>query len=196
MLQHLRKYCMILLMVGNFSYDDIRLKNTESPFDKIKVLPDLETVLQTDSFYFDDLQDIPRYQGRFDSLIKSDDSDLMLLFRANTEDGIVPVSVFKARQVLKVELQEARKNEILGIFRERGGLIEQIDINKNYVKDDGEEMLSILKNKQYEESHDIDDRLMNVSSDQNVISEITEQEFSPEKALPTDTFSAELSLKY
>lgn len=26
--------------------------------------------------------------------------------------------------------------------------------NKNYVKDDGEEMLSILKNKQYEESRD------------------------------------------
>ena len=180
---------------GELSYDDIRLKNTESPFDKIKVLPDLETVLQTDSFYFDDLQDIPRYQGRFDSLIKSDDSDLMILFRTNTEDGIVPVSVFKARQVLKVELQEARKNEILGIFRERGGLIEQIDINKNYVKDDGEEMLSILKNKQYEESRDIDDRSMNVSSDQNVISEITEQEFSPEKVLPTDTFSAELFTK-
>ena len=180
---------------GELSYDDIRLKNTESPFDKIKVLPDLETVLQTDSFYFDDLQDIPRYQGRFDSLIKSDDSDLMLLFRTNTEDGIVPVSVFKARQVLKVELQEARKNEILGIFRERGGLVEQIDINKNYVKDDGEEMLSILKNKQYEESRDIDDRSMNVSSDQNVISEITEQAFSPEKALPTDTFSAELFTK-
>lgn len=269
---------------GELSYDDIRLKNTESPFDKIKVLPDLETVLQTDSFYFDDLQDIPRYQGRFDSLIKSDDSDLMLLFRMNTEDGIVPVSVFKARQVLKVELQEARKNEILGIFRERGGLIEQIDINKKYVKDDGEEMLSILKNKQYEESRDIDDRSINVSSysfnhqdysdidsllaagsayvqttecqewlardpeyhqvlldtfesatatpkrklevmsefgiiqvngyyivaglgysealsddalflDQNVISEITEQEFSPEKALPTDTFSAELFTK-
>lgn len=269
---------------GELSYDDIRLKNTESPFDKIKVLPDLETVLQTDSFYFDDLQDIPRYQGRFDSLIKSDDSDLMLLFRMNTEDGIVPVSVFKARQVLKVELQEARKNEILGIFRERGGLIEQIDINKNYVKDDGEEMLSILKNKQYEESRDIDDRSMKVSSysfnhqdysdidsllaagsayvqttecqewlaidpeyhqvlldifesatatpkqklevmsefgniqvngydivaglgysealsddalsfDQNVISEITEQEFSPEKALPIDTFSAELFTK-
>lgn len=269
---------------GELSYDDIRLKNTESPFDKIKVLPDLETVLQTDSFYFDDLQDIPRYQRRFDSLIKSDDSDLMLLFRMNTKDGTVPVSVFKARQVLKVELQEARKNEILGIFRERGGLIEQIDINKNYVKDDGEEMLSILKNKQYEESRDIDDRSMNVSSysfnhqdysdidsllaagsayvqttegqewlardpeyhqelldifesatatpkqklevmsefgniqvngydivaglgysealsddalflDQNVISEITEQEFSPEKALPTDTFSAELFTK-
>lgn len=149
---------------GELSYDDIRLKNTESPFDKIKVLPDLETVLQTDSFYFDDLQDIPRYQGRFDSLIKSDDSDLMLLFRMNTEDGTVPVSVFKARQVLRMELKEARKNEILGIFRERDGSIEQIDINKNYVKDDGEEMLSILKNRQYEESRDINDQSMNVFS--------------------------------
>ncbi|EPW99756.1 ImmA/IrrE family metallo-endopeptidase, partial [Streptococcus agalactiae] len=50
------------------------------------------------------------------------------------------------------------------IFREKGGLIEQIDINKNYVKDDGEEMLSILKNRQYEESRDINDQSMNVSS--------------------------------
>lgn len=135
---------------GELSYDDIRLKNTESPFDKIKVLPDLETVLQTDSFYFDDLQDIPRYQGRFDSLIKSDDSDLMLLFRMNTEDGTVPVSVFKARQVLKAELKEARKNEILGIYRERDGVLEQIAINEDYVKDGGKEFEEILKNKDFE----------------------------------------------
>ncbi|HEN7647632.1 TPA: toprim domain-containing protein [Streptococcus agalactiae] len=135
---------------GELSYDDIRLKNTESPFDKIKVLPDLETVLQTDSFYFDDLQDIPRYQGRFDSLIKSDDSDLMLLFRMNTENGTVPVSVFKARQVLKTELKEARKNEILGIYRERDGVLEQIAVNKEYVKDGGKEFEEILKNKDFD----------------------------------------------
>ncbi|MFS5704610.1 PBECR4 domain-containing protein [Streptococcus agalactiae] len=135
---------------GELSYDDIRLKNTESPFDKIKVLPDLETVLQIDSFYFDYLQDIPRYQGRFDSLIKSDDSDLMLLFRMNTEDGTVPVSVFKARQVLKTELKEARKNEILGIYRERDGVLEQIAVNKEYVKDGGKEFEEILKNKDFD----------------------------------------------
>ena len=86
---------------GELSYDDIRIKNTESPFDKLKVLPDLETILQTDSFYFDHLQDISRYQDRFDSLIKSDDSDLMVLFRMTSEDGTVPVSIFKARQRLK-----------------------------------------------------------------------------------------------
>lgn len=136
---------------GELSYDDIRIKNTESPFDKLKVLPDLETILQTDSFYFDHLQDIPRYQGRFDSLIKSDDSDLMVLFRMTSEDGTVPVSIFKARQTLMNELQEARKNEIIGIYRERDGQIEQIAINNEYVEDNGEEMLSILQNKQYQE---------------------------------------------
>lgn len=136
---------------GELSYDDIRIKNTESPFDKLKVLPDLETILQTDSFYFDHLQDIPRYQGRFDSLIKSDDSDLMVLFRMTSEDGTVPVSIFKARQTLTNELQEAKKNEIIGIYRERDGQIEQIAINDEYIKDNGEEMLSILQNKQYQE---------------------------------------------
>ncbi|KXU10282.1 hypothetical protein SGADD03_00241 [Streptococcus gallolyticus] len=136
---------------GELSYDDIRIKNTESPFDKLKVLPDLETILQTDSFYFDHLQDIPRYQDRFDSLIKSDDSDLMVLFRMTSEDGTVPVSIFKARQTLSNELQEARKNEIIGIYRERDGQVEQIAINDEYVKDNGEEMFSILQNKEYQE---------------------------------------------
>lgn len=143
---------------GELSYDDIRLKNTESPFDKIKVLPDLETVLQTDSFYFDKLQGISRYEGRFDSLIKSDDSDLMLLFRMNTEDGTVPVSVFKARQTLIKELQEARKNEIVGIFRERDGLVEQIAINQSVVKDGGKEMRSIIENGDFDPIQGIDFR--------------------------------------
>lgn len=135
---------------GELSYDDIRIKNTESPFDKLKVLPDLETILQTDSFYFDHLQDIPRYQDRFDSLIKSDDSDLMVLFRMTSEDGTVPVSIFKARQTLSNELQEARKNEIIGIYRERDGQVEQIAINDEYAKDNGEEMRSIIENRQFE----------------------------------------------
>ncbi|HEK9107957.1 TPA: toprim domain-containing protein [Streptococcus equi subsp. zooepidemicus] len=136
---------------GELSYEDIRLKNTESPFDKIKVLPDLETVLQTDSFYFDQLQNISRYEGRFDSLIKADDSDLMVLFRMNTEDGTVPVSVFKARQILRDELKGTRKNEILGIFRERDGQIEQIAVNSSYVKDGGQEMLRLLQTNSVQE---------------------------------------------
>lgn len=132
---------------GELSYADIRIGNNESVLDKIKVLPDLEMVLQTDSFYFDQLQDIPRYEGRFDSLIKADDKDLMLLFRTNDESTSVPVSIFKVRPKLLSELQDANKNVIIGIYREReNGVIEQIDINKTYVKDDGREMFEILKN--------------------------------------------------
>ncbi|MDU7209213.1 MAG: PBECR4 domain-containing protein, partial [Streptococcus sp.] len=136
---------------GALSYDDIRLGNNDSPLDKIKVLPDLATVLQTNSFYFDQLQTIPRYEGRFDSLIKAEDKDIMLLFRTTEENGTVPVSVFKVRPILTEELETANKNVILGIYRERDGQIEQIAINDEYVKDNGEEMLSILQNKQYQE---------------------------------------------
>jgi len=34
--------------------------------------------LYATSFYFDDLTDLRRYDGRFDSLIKSDDKDIIL----------------------------------------------------------------------------------------------------------------------
>lgn len=135
---------------GNVSYDDIRLGNNDSPLDKIKVLPDLEAVLKTDSFYFNHLQEIPRYEGRFDSLIKADDKDIMLLFRDTEKNGRVPVSVFKVRPVLNKELEAAKKNIILGIYRERDGEIEQLSINEDYIKDDGKKMMQILNNRQYE----------------------------------------------
>lgn len=140
-----------LAIGGEVAFDDIRISNTDSAFDKIKVLPELKVVLQTNSFYFDHLEDIPRYTGRFDSIIKADDRDIMLLFRADTEDGTVPVSLFKSRVILEKELLDANKNEILGIYRERDGIVEQISVNDDYIKDGGAEMLSILKNKQYED---------------------------------------------
>ena len=85
---------------GTHSFDDIRISNTESAFSKVKVLPELKAALQTDSFYFDNLQNIPRYTDKFHSLIKSSDQDLMLLFRDTEESGTVPVSVFKSRAIL------------------------------------------------------------------------------------------------
>ncbi|MCC9714327.1 toprim, partial [Streptococcus agalactiae] len=85
-------------------------------------------------------------------LIKSSDQDLMLLFRDTEESGTVPVSVFKSRAILEEELLDATKNEILGIYRDRDGVIEQIDVNEKYISDGGQEMLSILENKQYEEA--------------------------------------------
>lgn len=140
---------------GEISFDDIRISNSDSAFDKIKVLPELKAVLQTDSFYFDQLQNIDRYTDRFDSLIKSRDKDIMVLFKATDENGTVPASIFKSREILENELEAVRRNEIIGIFRKREGVIEQIAINEEYVKDGGQEILSILQNKQYEES-DVD----------------------------------------
>lgn len=130
---------------GELTYDDLLLSNDNSTLNKIKVLPDLKVALELNSFYFNDLQNIDRYKGRFDSLIKADDKDIMLLFRSNTEDGTVPVSVFKARKILNTELKQATKNEIIGIYRERDGVIEKIALNHEKVIDNGRAMVETLK---------------------------------------------------
>ena len=133
------------IVAGNGEHQNIYLAKQDNAFKKIEVLQDLEVVLRTDSFYFDDLQDIPRYNGRFDSLIKADDKDLMLIFRDTEADGRVPVSVFKASNTLRSELHSANRNVIVGIFRERDGNIEKIAINNELVDDDGQEMLENLR---------------------------------------------------
>lgn len=136
---------------GNGHFDNILLANNDAAFDKLKVLSDLSVATESTSFYFDDLTDLRRYDGRFDSLIKSDDKDIILLFKELEEENYIPISVFKSRTKLTKELEMVDKTPILGVFRERDGQIEQLSINEEYVKDGGEEMLSILKNKQYEE---------------------------------------------
>ncbi|HFI5189638.1 TPA: PBECR4 domain-containing protein [Streptococcus agalactiae] len=136
---------------GNGHFDNILLANNDAAFDKLKVLSDLSVATESTSFYFDDLTNLRRYDGRFDRLIKSDDKDIILLFKELEEENYIPISVFKSRTKLTKELETVDKTPILGVFRERDGQIEQLSINEEYVKDGGEEMLSILKNKQYEE---------------------------------------------
>ena len=136
---------------GNGHFDNILLANNDAAFDKLKVLSDLSVATESTSFYFDDLTDLRRYDGRFDSLIKSDDKDIILLFKELEEENYIPISVFKSRTKLTKELETVDKIPVLGVFRERDGHIEQLSINEKYVQDGGKEMLSILKNKQYEE---------------------------------------------
>lgn len=151
------------------------LSNDSSALNKIEVLPDLSVALKLDSFYFDNLQGIERYEGCFDSLIKADDKDIMLLFRADTEDGTVPVSVFKARKVLNTELEQATKNEIIGIYRERDGVIEEIALNHEKVTDGGKAMMETLKELQSVEPFKDEPNLQNVghqmaeNQDQNLL---------------------------
>lgn len=139
---------------GNGHFDNILLANNDAAFDKLKVLSDLSVATESTSFYFDDLTNLRRYDGRFDSLIKSDDKDIILLFKELEEENYIPISVFKSRTKITKELDTVDKTPILGVFRERDDQIEQLSINDEYVKDGGEEMLSILKNKKYEEVSD------------------------------------------
>ena len=71
---------------GNGHFDNILLANNDAAFDKLKVLSDLSVATESTSFYFDDLTNLRRYDGRFDSLIKSDDKDIILLFKELEEE--------------------------------------------------------------------------------------------------------------
>lgn len=136
---------------GNGNFDNILLANNDAAFDKINVLSDLSVATESTSFYFDDLTNLRRYNGRFDSLIKSDDKDIILLFKELEEENYIPVSVFQSRARLVKELETADKTPILAVFRERNGHIEQLSINEDYIRDGGKELQSIMKNGLFEE---------------------------------------------
>ncbi|MBZ4302439.1 PBECR4 domain-containing protein, partial [Streptococcus pneumoniae] len=51
---------------GNGHFDNILLANNDATFDKINVLSDLSVATESTSFYFDDLTNLRRYNGRFD----------------------------------------------------------------------------------------------------------------------------------
>jgi len=138
---------------GNGHFDNILLANNDAAFDKINVLSDLSVATESTSFYFDDLTNLRRYNGRFDSLIKSDDKDIILLFKDLEEENYIPVSVFQSRAKLVKELETVDKTPILAVFRERNGHIEQLSINEDYIKDGGKELQSIMKNGLFEELH-------------------------------------------
>lgn len=149
---------------GNGHFDNILLANNDAAFDKINVLSDLSVATESTSFYFDDLTDLRRYNGRFDSLIKSDDKDIILLFKELEEENYIPVSVFQSRAKLVKELEKADKTPILAVFRERNGHIEQLSINEDYIKDGGKELQSIMKNGLFEaiQPNEIDKNNYNV----------------------------------
>ena len=136
---------------GNGHFDNILLANNDAAYDKINVLSDLSFATESTSFYFDDLTNLRRYNGRFDSLIKSDDKDIILLFKELEEESYIPVSVFQSRAKLVKELETVDKTPILAVFRERNGHIEQLSINEDYIKDGGKELQSIMKNGLFEE---------------------------------------------
>ena len=137
---------------GNGEFDNILIANRGAAFDKLKVLPELPVIVDSESFYFGDLSDVEKFHTlNLDKAIRSSDQDVLLAFR--TVDGATfPASLMRLRQGLNLQLDQSNQEKIiLGIYRERNGKIEQLSINEDYIKDGGRELQSIMENGLFEE---------------------------------------------
>lgn len=137
---------------GRGDYDNIMISNRDATFQKIKALPDMKAILNANSFYFDNVDDIPKLHSlTMEQAIQSDDKDVLLAFQSNGEN-LYPASLMEVTKQLKKQLTNAEHaNVILGVYSEKDGEITPLSINHRYVSDNGEEMFSILQNKQYQE---------------------------------------------
>ena len=112
-------------------------------------MPLLPEIFETDSFVFDDLSSVEK-MGRLDvaNAIRSDDRDVMLAFRTDDRSSF-PATLLKPNQTLNVELDALNQEKtILGVFVEKNNEIKTLSVNKEFVVDDGQQMLETLKQHQ------------------------------------------------
>ena len=134
---------------GQGNYDGMLISNAIK--DKLQVLPMLRDILDPHSFVLDDLSSVEKLHNlNMSEAIKAKDEDFLLLFK-DIGDEKIPASLMKLKGELATSVKLLDEKIILGVYRERDGHIEQLSINEEYVKDNGAEMLSVLKNKQFEE---------------------------------------------
>jgi len=134
---------------GRGHYDGMLISNSIK--DKLQVLPMLQDILEPQSFVLDDLSSVEKLHNlNMREAIKAKDEDFLLLFK-DIGDEKIPASLMKLKGELSTSVKLLDEKIILGVYRERDGHIEQLSINEEYVKDNGAEMLSVLKNKQFEE---------------------------------------------
>ena len=134
---------------GQGHYDGMLISNAIK--DKLQVLPMLRDILDPHSFVLDDLSSVEKLHNlNMSEAIKAKDEDFLLLFK-DIGDEKIPASLMKLKGELATNVKSLDEKIILGVYRDRDGHIEQLSINEEYVKDNGAEMLSILKNKQFEE---------------------------------------------
>ena len=147
--EHLSESFVEDVAAGEGHFKDLKFANGMS--DKLKVLNLLPEVIESDSFVFNDLSSVKKFNNLdLSKAIRPEDTDLLLLFKEK-EFTHVPASLMRVKGDLSKQLEDIDTGTILGVYRERDGQIEQLSINDEYVKDGGEEMLSVLRNKQYEE---------------------------------------------
>ena len=134
---------------GQGHYDGILVSNAIK--DKLQVLPMLRDILDPQSFVLDDLSSVEKLHNlNMSEAIKAKDEDFLLLFKDIGNEKI-PASLMKLKGELATNVKSLDEKIILGVYRERDGHIEQLSINEEYVQDGGKKLLSVLKNKQYEE---------------------------------------------
>nr|WP_232011380.1 PBECR4 domain-containing protein [Streptococcus sanguinis] len=117
--------------------------------DKVKLMPLLPEIFETDSFVFDDLSSVEK-MGRLDvaNAIRSDDRDVMLAFRTDDSSSF-PATLLNPNQTLNVELDALNQEKtILGVFVEKNNEIKTLSVNKEFVVDGGQQMLETLKQHQ------------------------------------------------
>lgn len=147
--EHLSESFVEDVAAGKGHFKDLKFTNGMS--DKLKVLNLLPEVIESDSFVFNDLSSVKKFNNLdLSKAIRPEDTDLLLLFKEK-EFTHVPASLMRVKGDLSKQLEDIDTGTILGVYRERNGHIEQLSINEEFVKDGGEEMLTVLKNKQYEE---------------------------------------------
>lgn len=115
--------------------------------DKMMVMPLFPDIIESKSFIFDDLSNIEKFHKiDLSKAIKTEDKDLLLAFR--DIDGVgFPASIVRIKGSLKTSLQNSVEDKtILGVFRERNGVIETLSVNDDLIHDKGEELKAILEN--------------------------------------------------
>ena len=157
---------------GQGHYDGMLISNAIK--DKLQVLPMLRDILDPHSFVLDDLSSVEKLHNlNMSEAIKAKDEDFLLLFK-DIGDEKIPASLMKLKGELATNVKSLDEKIILGVYRERGGHIEQLSINEEYVKDGGEEMLSVLRNKQYEEVPKESEQTTSVNTiDKNSLDSVT-----------------------
>lgn len=116
--------------------------------DKSMVLPLLPDILSSQSFVFNDLSEVEKF-NRIDlsQAIKTNDEDLLLAIR--DVDGVgIPASVMRMKEKLSESLK-GKENIVLAVYRQRDGKLDQMSINEEYVKDGGKRFEDILKNDEF-----------------------------------------------
>ena len=134
---------------GQGHYDGILISDAIK--NKLQVLPMLRDILDPQSFVLDDLRSVEKLHNlNMSEAIKAKDEDFLLLFK-DIGDEKIPASLMKLKGELATNVKSLDEKIILGVYREREGHIEQLSINEEYIQDGGKKILSVLKNKQYEE---------------------------------------------